>query len=941
MNQDYKATIHLPETPFPMRADLPKREPGLLQEWETGDYYGRLIEATQGRPKFVLHDGPPYANGDIHLGHAVNKILKDIVVKSRFLDGMQAPYVPGWDCHGLPIEIQVEKSVGKVGVKIDAASFRAKCRQYAAAQIDAQRAGFKRLGVLGAWDQPYRTMDFKYEADMVRALAKIIANGHLARGAKPVHWCFDCASALAEAEIEYQPKVSASIDVAFAADDPAGLCQAMGYAHQGESVDVVIWTTTPWTLPANVAVAVNAELNYVLVRVQADRLLLLAEGLYAACLARYGLAGTLVGAAAGAVLDRVSLRHPFYHRESLLILGEHVTLEAGTGAVHTAPGHGQEDFVVAQRYGLPTLNPVQGNGVFAPELPIFGGQFIWKANDSIIETLRSQGRLLASEKLEHSYPHCWRHKTPVAFRATPQWFISMDQAGLRASAMGAIKGVRWIPAWGQERIESMIVNRPDWCISRQRTWGVPIAIFVDRATFEPHPNTPALMEQVAALIALKGVDAWYDLDPAQLLGADADRYEKVNDILDVWFDSGVTHACVLDVRPELRGAPADLYLEGSDQHRGWFQSALLSGVGMRGAAPYRQVLTHGFAVDQNGRKMSKSVGNVVAPQKVMDSLGADVLRLWVAGTDYRGEMRVSDEILRRTAEAYRKIRNTCRYLLANLEGFDPQQHAVTHADQLPFDQWIVARANRVQQSIIQAYRDYEFHVVQQLMLEFCSNDLGALYLDVLKDRMYTMQAAAPARRSGQTAMWHVLEALTRWMAPILSFTAEEIWSYLPRVPERAEGVLFHTWYDQLRAMPEQGSLSEQTLNDLISMRGTANKRLEAMRQEKSIGSGLEAELKIYASEELFQAWQQCASELRFLLLVSDVALLPDREAPAGTEFIDLGSARFALHTAVTSAAKCVRCWQHRADIGAHAEHPELCSRCVENVTGQGETRAYF
>ncbi|HET8899036.1 MAG TPA: isoleucine--tRNA ligase, partial [Rhodanobacteraceae bacterium] len=718
MSTDYKATINLPRTDFPMRGDLPKREPAWLDAWQASDRYGEIQRRTAGREHaFILHDGPPYANGAIHIGHAVNKVLKDIVVKSALLSGFRSPYVPGWDCHGLPIEIVVEKKVGKVGQKVDAAEFRQLCRDYAGEQIDLQRADFKRLGVLGDWDEPYRTMLFRYEADMLRALATIHANGHVTRGFKPVHWCFDCGSALAEAEIEYQDKDSPAVDVAYDALDPVALAARFGVeVDAGAIVAVPIWTTTPWTLPASVAVSLGPDLDYTLVEGPARDgrrvLLVVADALVEKVLARYGVeAVQRRGHAKGAALENLRLQHPFYAREIPLILGDHVSAEDGTGAVHTAPGHGMEDFVVGQKYGLvdkypaAELNPVGGNGVYLPGTPIVEGQFVWKANGFITDLLRERGVLLAHATLRHSYPHCWRHKTPVAFRTTPQWFIGMETAGLRAAALETIhRDVKWFPSWGEERIAGMVDGRPDWCISRQRTWGVPIAFFVDKQNQQPHPRSAELMRQVAEQVERDGVDAWYALDPRELLGDEADRYEKVTDILDVWFDSGVTHYCVLDQRPELARKPADtvMYLEGSDQHRGWFQSSLLTATALHGRAPYDVVLTHGFTVDADGRKMSKSLGNVVEPQKVIDAMGADVLRLWIAATDYRNEMSVSDEILKRTADVYRRIRNTCRFLLGNLDGFDPARDLLAVQDSLPLDQWAVQCAHDAQQAIIAA-----------------------------------------------------------------------------------------------------------------------------------------------------------------------------------------------------------------------------------------------
>ncbi|MEH6604385.1 MAG: isoleucine--tRNA ligase, partial [Pseudomonadales bacterium] len=709
---DYKHTLNLPKTDFPMKANLANREPKFLEDWEKGDIYQKIRQVSAGREKFILHDGPPYANGDIHIGHAVNKILKDIIVKSKTMSGFDAPYVPGWDCHGLPIELNVEKKVGKAGVKVDASTFRSKCREYATKQVNGQREDFKRLGVLGDWDNPYLTMDFTFEANIIRTLGTIADKGHLHQGFKPVHWCMDCGSALAEAEVEYQDKTSPAIDVMFPAIDPDALSAAFG--ANVDAGALVIWTTTPWTLPANLAVALHADLDYVLVSVQraeGDVVVVLAEALLESCLARYGAqAHSVLGRCKGQALEGLQLQHPFLQRHVPVILGEHVTTEAGTGAVHTAPGHGVDDFVVGKQYGLEVYNPVGSNGVFLPDTPIVAGQHVFKANAVIVELLQTSGMLLNHSPIEHSYPHCWRHKTPIIFRATPQWFISMTSAGLLPAAMNAVEQVEWIPEWGKARIESMMSSRPDWCISRQRTWGVPIALFINKQTAALHPETPRLIEEVAKRVEQNGIDAWFDLEIAELLGDEADQYDKVTDTLDVWFDSGVTHACVLRQREGL-SFPADLYLEGSDQHRGWFQSSLLTSVAANGVQPYKQVLTHGFTVDADGRKMSKSVGNVVAPQQIMKTLGADILRLWVASADYRNEMTVSDEIFKRTADSYRRIRNTARFLLSNLEGFDPTENLVPAADMLALDRWAVDLAARLQDEIDEAYNSYQFHQI--------------------------------------------------------------------------------------------------------------------------------------------------------------------------------------------------------------------------------------
>ena len=947
MSKDYKATISLPETAFPMRGDLPKREPGILAGWQQQGLYARIREKAAGRPRFVLHDGPPYANGAIHIGHAVNKVLKDIVVKSRLLAGFDAPYVPGWDCHGLPIELAVEKKAGKVGDKLDAPAFRQKCREYAAAQIEGQSRDFQRLGVIGDWERPYRTMDFAFEADMLRSLAKIVERGHLSRGVKPVHWCFDCGSALAEAEIEYADKNSPAVDVAYDAVDPGKLASAFGVDAGDAVVGIPIWTTTPWTLPASLAVTLGPELDYVLVegpmRGERRQWLVLAEALADAALRRYGVDETrVIGRAKGAALEGLSLQHPFYARVVPVILGDHVTTDAGTGAVHTAPGHGQEDFQVGQKYGLEVLNPIDGRGVFLPSTELFAGQYIWKANDSIVALLGERGVLLASSTLSHSYPHCWRHKTPVAFRATPQWFISMEQAGLRRDALDAIRGVQWVPDWGQARIAGMIEGRPDWCISRQRTWGVPIALFIHRETGEPHPRSVELMRQVADRVQQAGADAWYALDAADLLGADAAHYEKVTDIRDVWFDSGVTHEGVLAARPQDGLAkPADLYLEGSDQHRGWFQSSLLTGVAMDGVAPYKAVLTHGFTVDASGRKMSKSIGNVVEPQKVNDSLGADVLRLWIASADYRNEMSVSDDILKRSADAYRRIRNTARFLLGNLDGFDPALHLVAPDECLLLDRWAMARARSLHERIQEAYRDYDFARVVALVQNFCTNDLGALYLDVTKDRLYTMPRESAGRRSAQSAMFRILDAFVRWIAPVLAYTADELWGYLPGA--RESNVLFSTIADVDALLPAQGgyrAADGAPMDRLLALREAVGKVLEPMRADGRIGASLAADVSVWTDLSFLPLDQPgLADEARFLFITSTLDLHVAAERPADAVEAEGGGAWILARP--SEHAKCIRCWHYRPEVGSFADDPELCGRCVENVNGKGETRRYF
>ncbi|MCU7836403.1 MAG: isoleucine--tRNA ligase [gamma proteobacterium symbiont of Taylorina sp.] len=918
-----------------MKANLAQREPNMLKQWEQAGIYKKLRELSADRPKFILHDGPPYANGDIHIGHAVNKILKDIIIKSQTLGGYDAPYIPGWDCHGLPIELNVEKKMGKAGVKVDAQTFRNGCRDYAAKQVKGQKEDFKRLGVMGDWDNPYLTMDFKFEANIIRTLGKIIDKGHLYKGSKPVHWCTDCGSALAEAEVEHEDKMSPAIDVRFKVLDKSAVLGIFNASDETDmNINAVIWTTTPWTLPANRAVALHADFDYVLVKTETE-MLILAEDLYVGALQRYGVENhEVLGRCKGSQLEHQALQHPFYDRQVPVILGEHVTAESGTGAVHTAPGHGQEDYVVGMKYDLEIDNPVGANGCFVTGTPLFEGQHVFKANPLVLDVLREKGALLNHQELLHSYPHCWRHKTPIIFRATPQWFISMDQQGLRGLAINAANKTTWLPDWGKARIAGMLENRPDWCISRQRTWGVPIPVFVHSETQELHPDTSSLIEKVAQRVAEKGIDDWFDLDAAELIGDDAKDYIKVLDTLDVWFDSGVTHSCVINEREELE-FPADLYLEGSDQHRGWFQSSLLTSIAVHETAPYKEVLTHGFVVDAHGKKMSKSKGNVVSPQKIMKNLGADVLRLWVSSTDYTGEISVSDEILKRTADTYRRIRNTARFMLANMDGFDPQKNSVSVEQLLPLDRWIVVQAEFLQQEIIAAYEQYEFHLVYQKVHNFCAMDLGAFYLDVIKDRQYTTQEDSIARRSAQTALHHIVEAMTRWIAPILSFTAEELWGFIPG--ERTESVFFETWYDFPAEIVDE--MDDKYWQQIIKVRLACSKEMEKLRVEKVIGSSLDAEVDLYCDDGLLAILKKLEDELRFVLITSYVRLHPLSDKPSdAVESEDV--AGLALVVKASEQEKCIRCWHHREDVGSHSEHPELCGRCIDNVDGDGEVRHY-
>jgi isoleucyl-tRNA synthetase len=925
-----------------MKADLAKREPERLAAWERDDIYGKIRQVAKGRPTFILTDGPPYANGALHLGHSLNKILKDIIVKSRTLDGYDAPYVPGWDCHGLPIEMQVEKTHGRVGAKISAKAFRAACREYAIKQVDLQRGEFKRLGVLGDWDHPYLTMAPRFEAEQLRAFSLIIKNGHLYKGFKPVHWCLNCRSALAEAEVEYEEKTSPSVYVRFDVVDRADLAQRMGIsaeqqrAMSDDPTSLAIWTTTPWTLPANRAVAVHPQFTYALVEFDLgegrERLLLADELVTSVMSALSVTTWVVIAQSKGEALEHLVLQHPFYEREVPVILGDHVTLDAGTGAVHTSPGHGLDDYIVGLRYNLEIDNPVGGDGRFLPSTPLFAGEQVFDANAHVIKVLLENGRLLKDEPYHHSYPHCWRHKTPVIFRATPQWFISMEQAGLRKAALEAISHVDWMPAWGEQRITSMIAARPDWCVSRQRTWGVPIPLFVDKVSGELHPRTQELIAEVAKLVERDGIDAWFDLDASSLLGAEVKQYDKATDVMDVWFDSGVVHHCVSVIRPEIT-APSDLYLEGSDQHRGWFHSSLLTSVAMHGRAPYRGVLTHGFTVDENGRKMSKSLGNILAPQKLTSTLGADVIRLWVAATDYANEMSVSEEIFKRIGDSYRRMRNTLRFLLGNLHGFDPKEHAVAFDDLVAIDQWVIAKTFALQNDVVTAYRNYEFHSIYQEIHNFCVVELGGFYLDIIKDRLYTTGANSAPRRSAQTAVNHVAQAMVRWLAPILSFTAEEAWGYLPGIPNQS--VFLNTWH-QFPAGAER--ISPIDWASLIALKADVARELERLRVAGAIGSSLEAEVTVFVPEALAPRFHMMRDELRFLLITgqADVAMtaaIPGSAVKASQE--DMW-----IEVKPSSHLKCVRCYQLRSDVGSNPNHPEICSRCVLNVEGPGEERRF-
>jgi len=919
---DYKNTLNLPATDFPMKANLANREGSFLKDWQDKDIHLQIRQKFKGKPLFVLHDGPPYANGDIHIGHAVNKVLKDVIVKSKTLSGFDAPYVPGWDCHGLPIEHMVEKKKGKVGHKISADDFRASCRDYADKQIEKQKVDFKRLGIFGDWDNPYLTKNFKYEADIVRALGKIVKNGHLTKGFKPVHWCTECSSALAEAEVEYKDKGSDTVDVAF---------NVVGdfFGHE-KSTALIIWTTTPWTLPANEAVSLHPDLDYALVDV-GESLYILSEDLLESSLERYEIKNfkKLSKTYKGSELEGIMLQHPFYDKQVPVILGEHVTTETGTGAVHTAPAHGQDDYEVGLQYKLPVECPVDGRGVFIDSTEGVAGEFIFKANATIIGLLESHGTLVKHEPITHSYPHCWRHKTPVIFRATPQWFVSMTQKNLRDKVNDEILNVKWIPNWGQKRIELMVGNRPDWCISRQRYWGSPITLFINKNTGELHPDTEKLFEIIAKKIELDGIEAWFKLKVEDVLGSEAIDYEKTTDTLDVWFDSGVSHYAVLKASSYLTDV-ADMYLEGSDQHRGWFQSSLLTSCAINDRAPYKQVLTHGFTVDQNGHKMSKSLGNVIPPQKVVNSLGADILRLWIGSTDYSGEMTVSDEILNRSADSYRRIRNTMRFMLANMQGFDPKDDLVEMSNMLVLDRWIVSKTHDLQQQVIGEYDNYNFHYVMKAILNFCTNDLGGFYLDVIKDRQYTTQADSLARRSAQSALFHISHSMVRWLSPILTFTSEEIWQFLPGASN--ESIFLQTWYEGL-----EGDFDNSVIETSRDINTHLRKELEEMRRNKVIGSSLDAEVDIYCKDENYQNLLGLKDELRFVFITSKARVNKLSDKPSDAKEINNS---VAIKVYKSKHQKCVRCWHHRPEIGQNKTHNDLCDRCIENVSGKGEKRVF-
>ena len=921
MADDYKATLNLPKTEFPMKADLARREPDILKRWAEMDLYGKLRAQGQGRPRYILHDGPPYANGNIHLGHALNKILKDIIIKSKQLSGFDCPYVPGWDCHGLPIEHQVDKELKKKGVKLSQLEVRQRCREYAMKFVDIQRQDFMRLGVLGDWFQPYLTMSNDYAAQIIAEYGKISLAGGMYRSKKPVHWCATCHTALAEAEVEYEDHRTPAIFVKFPLVDD--LSQDFP-ALAGRSIFLIIWTTTPWTLPANLAIAVNPNLNYAALLV-GQEVYIVAQDLAPRVLEMLGLPGEEIAVMPGGRLEGCRARHPWIDRESQVIVADYVTLEAGSGLVHIAPGHGQEDYDSGRRYNLDTYSPVDDNGRFLPEIAEFAGLKVWDANPRIIELLKQRGALLGGNDISHSYPHCWRCKKPIIFRATEQWFISMQANDLRSKALEAINQVAWIPRWGRERIYGMVENRPDWCISRQRAWGVPIVAFHCQQCREVLLSQE-ILDRIIALVRAQGADVWFSHTAEELLPPNTScpkcgstEFKKERDILDVWFDSGVSYACVLEPRPGL-GFPADLYLEGSDQHRGWFHSSLLTAVATRQRAPYRSVLTHGFAVDGEGKKMSKSLGNIIAPQDVIKKYGAEILRLWVSGEDYRDEVRLSDQILKQLTEAYRRMRNTARFLLGNLYDFDPGRHYLPPSQREEFDRLALSWLAKLIKRVREAYERFEFHMVYHSLHQFCAVELSALYLDILKDRLYVSRPDAPERRSAQSTLYDLLLSLVKLMAPVLSFTAEEIWGYLPKSGE-PDSVLLSTFPEPAEGFPDEALLEKWDL--LLKVRSEVNRALEQARREKRIGNALESQVTIGAAGDLLDRLKTQQAELLTLTMVSQLNIQPG--LLAGLESQELPGLTIAVERA--PGDKCGRCWFYLTSVGEDETQPQLCSRC--------------
>ncbi|WP_348666425.1 isoleucine--tRNA ligase [Arsenophonus symbiont of Ornithomya chloropus] len=935
---NYKNTLNLPETDFPMRANLSREEPQVLMRWFKEGLYQHIRRNKAGKPMFILHDGPPYANGNIHIGHAVNKILKDIIVKSKGLAGFDVPYIPGWDCHGLPIEHKVEQIIGKVGEKVSPVIFREECRKYAKKQIEVQKNDFIRMGILGDWDNPYLTMDFKTEANIIRALGKVIENGHLVKGVKPVHWCISCRSSLAEAEVEYYNKKSFSVYLRFRSVDPKSVYYKFGIKSAILSVSAIIWTTTPWTLPANRAIAVNSDFKYQLIQINTDECFIVSK-MFVQSLIQYikPQKWKVLGECFGFLLESLLFWHPFMNFHVPLVLSDHVTLNSGTGIVHIAPAHGPEDYMIAQKYKLEIVNLIDSNGFCSLNVyPILDGISVFKVDELVINILISKNILLYKTILQHSYPHCWRHKTPVIFRTTPQWFISMEKNNLRKKSLQEIKNVQWIPGWGELQIKSMLEKCPNWCISRQRTYGIPMTLFVHKKTEALHPNILEIIEKIAKNVEKWGIEAWWDLDPFTILGKDAIDYIKVQDTLDVWFDSGSTHYSIVDVRPEFQGRSVDMYLEGSDQHRGWFLSSLMLSSAIKDKAPYRQVLTHGFVVDEKGYKMSKSLGNILNPQEIMNDLGADILRLWVASTDYTTEISISKKILKCSVDQYRRIRNTARFLLANLKGFDPVVDKVLPEKMMVLDQWAVGRAKFIQDEIIKYYASYNFHEVVRSLMQFCSIDMGSFYFEIIKDRQYTGKSNSLARRSCQTVLFHIAEALVRWISPILSFTATEIWDKLPG--QHTKYVFTEEYYDALFECNINKTLDDNFWNNLFIIRSAVNKVFENARADKLIRSSLEVSVILYVNEKFAKILNYFGNELRFILLTSEAQVVDISEAPSLLENSEINGLKIAFKKA--KGNKCPRCWHYATDIGRVERYMELCGRCIVNIAGNGEIRKF-
>ena len=922
MTINYRDTLNLPQTELSMKAGLPKKEPEILDFWNDIGLYEKIRQQNLNNKKFILHDGPPYANGAIHLGHSVNKILKDITIKSKTLQGLDAPYVPGWDCHGLPIELNVEKKHGKRSELVqNKKMFQEACKEYALTQIESQKKDFIRLGVLGEWDNPYKSLDSSFEANAVRALGKIYEAGHIEKGEKPVHWCQDCGSALAEAEVEYQNKTSKSIDVAFKADEQSlKKLNEVFATNIVDGISFVIWTTTPWTIPSNVAVCINPELDYALIKLDGEHLVI-AEAMIELCMERWGTTSELVSKTLGKNLVDISLIHPFIERKSELLHGDHVTTEAGTGCVHTAPAHGLDDYFICKKHGIETFKALNSKGFFKEEFEFIAGLPASKADPLVIEKLNEVKALVNCDDFHHSYPHCWRHKSPLIFTSTAQWFISMNKSGLLNEALQSISGVSWEPSWGEQRIEGMLTDRPDWCISRQRNWGVPITLVVHKESGAIHPNQSELFKQFANLIEENGISSWESLDLNEFID-DGDSYIKITDSLDVWFDSGVTHFAVSEQRFE-EGIVADLYLEGSDQHRGWFQSSLLTSIAMNGRAPYKAVLTHGFVVDENGRKQSKSLGNVVSPQKVWDSLGADILRLWVASADFRSEMVASDEILKRVSDQYRRIRNTFRFILGNLNDFD-ESKKIVFEDQIELDKWIVLETSKLQEDVLQLYESYSYHNVVQKIHNFCVNELGGIYLDIVKDRLYTCKDSSHARQSCQTSLNYVLNTMVRLTAPILSFTSEEIWQTHPSLKGQNESIFLSKYFES----KQEGEcvISSSDWARIFEIKDIVNQSIERLRNENKLKGSLDSNVIISANEEDKSILHKLGPELHFVFISSQASVI-DGDT-------------LSIQIDQMSDEKCTRCWHRDSTVGESKDHPEICSRCEENIDQSGESRSF-